>query len=470
MTITKSVGGVSRRAGGSLLIALGVLAGSLTSASASAQTLTSLVNFNGTNGSYPTAGLVADGNGNLFGTTLVGGSTGNGNVFEVAKTTGGYASTPTTLADFDGVNNAFPTAGMVADGNGNLFGTTDFGGSFGGGNVFEIAKTTSGFNPIVTLVSFSGSDGQDPVGGLLVDTNGNLFGTTIYGGSGYGNAYEIANSTGGYATTPTNLVSFDGTNGYYPLSSLIVDTNGNLFGTTEYGGAYGYGNVFEIAKTTSGYADPTTLVSFDGTTAAYPFAGLIADANGDLFGTTANGGTLGDGTVFEVAKTTSGYATTPAILVSFDGTDGANPNAGLIADANGSLFGTTEDGGASGNGTVFEVVKTSSSYAATPTVVINFDGTDGGDPLGGLIADANGNLYGTTAEGGLSGDGTVFEISGSGFMPPREFAGTPGDPNCKGVSTSALSHTYGGLAHAATSLGFSNAAALQNAIASYCSN
>lgn len=470
MTIMKSVVGVSRRNGGLLLIALGVLAGSLISASAaSAQTLVTLVNFNGTNGQFPTAGLIADGNGDLFGTTLAGGSTLSGNVFEVAKSTGGFATAPTTLADFDGINFAYPTAGLATDSNGNLFGTTDFGGAYGAGNVFEIAKGTTGFAAITTLVSFNGTNGQNPVGGLTVDSTGNLFGTTEYGGSGYGNAYEVANSTSGYATTPTTLASFDGNTDYYPFSNLLIDSAGNLFGTTEYGGVYG--NVFEIAKTTTGYAAPVTIANFDGTTAAYPFAGLVADANGDLFGTTANGGTSNDGTVFEIVKTTSGYTSTPTILVTFNGTNGANPNAGLIMDSNGSLFGTTEAGGASGAGTVFEVAKTSSGFAATPTVVISFDGASGGgDVLGGLIADSSGNLYGTTAEGGSSSDGTVFEITGSGFMPPTQFAGTPGTSDCKGATISALAHTYGGIAHAAKSLGYSSVADLQNTVAAYCSN
>jgi uncharacterized repeat protein (TIGR03803 family) len=132
--------------------------------------------------------------------------------------------------------------------------------------------------------------------------------------------------------------------------------------------------VFEIAKTASGYANtPTTLVSFNNIDGAYPYAGVIADANGNLFGTTVNGGAYGYGTVFEIAKTASGYANTPTTLVSFNSIDGSTPYGGLIADANGNLFGST--------------------------------------PYGGLIADANGNLFGTTPFGGTFGGGTVFEIA-----------------------------------------------------------
>ena len=242
--------------------------------------------------------------------------------------------------------------------------------------------------------------------------------------------FEIAKTASGYASTPTTLVSFDNTNGANPVGSLIADANGNLFGTTAGGrGVTDDGTVFEIAKTSSGYAStPTTLVSFDDTNGAVPAAGLIADANGNLFGTTYAGGASGDGTVFEIVKTSSGYASTPTTLVSFDNTNGANPVASLIADANGNLFGTTSAGEASGYGTVFEIAKTSSGYASTPTTLVSFDNTNGAFPLGSLIADANGNLFGTTEEGGAFGIGTVFEITGSGFVPPtRTVRGDAGE-------------------------------------------
>ncbi len=206
------------------------------------------------------------------------------------------------------------------------------------------------------------------------------------------------------AQTLTSLVSFNYTDGAAPFAGLIADGNGNLFGTTTQGGASEYGTVFEIAKTASGYAGtPTTLVSFNGTDGAYPHGGLIADGNGNLFGTTEEGGASEEGTVFEIAKTASGYASTPTTLVSFNYTDGAAPHGGLIADGNGNLFGTTSEGGASVYGTVFEIAKTASGYASTPTTLVSFNNTDGAYPLAGLIADGNGNLFGTTSEGGASG-------------------------------------------------------------------
>jgi len=163
------------------------------------------------------------------------------------------------------------------------------------------------------------------------------------------------------AATLTTLVSFNNTNGDQPFAGLISDAAGDLFGTTIDGGANGYGTVFEIAKTSTGYSAPITLVSFNNTNGANPYGALISDAAGDLFGTTANGGANGGGTVFEIAKTSTGYST-PTTLASFKYPNGSTPYAGLISDAAGDLFGTTEFGGA-GHGTVFEIAKTSTGYS-----------------------------------------------------------------------------------------------------------
>jgi uncharacterized repeat protein (TIGR03803 family) len=446
---------------------------------ASAQTVTTLASM--TDGQYPWGSLVADPNGNLFGTTEQGGA-GYGTVFEIAKTSSGYA-TPITLVSFDKTNGAYPFAGLIIDANGNLFGTAQQGGASQCSTVFEIARASTGYaSTPTTLVDFDCTSGSGPEGGLIADANGNLFGTTSLGGPSWdGTVFEIVKTSSGYANTPTTLASFNGSNGEVLQAGLIADANGNLFGTANAGGANGYGVVFEIAKTASGYANsPTILFNFDNTNGAIPEAGLIADANGNLFGTTVAGGAQGYGVVFEIAKTSSGYASTPTILVNFDNTNGASPVANLIIDANGNLFGTTSEGGAAGYGTVFEILKTSSVYASTPTILASFNGSNGLFPPTGLIPDANGNLFGTTVWGGSANTGTVFEIAGSGFVPgvappvppppSNPFAGTPGSSNCIGKSTSALAHAYGGLAHAAPALGYASVSALQSAIANYCSN
>jgi uncharacterized repeat protein (TIGR03803 family) len=346
-----------------------------------AANLTTLVSFcslaNCTDGQLSFAGLIIDANGNLFGTTFASGAANDGGTaFEIIKTARGYASTATTLVSFCALPNCADGrgsyAGLIADANGNLFGTMHAGGSHGRGVVFEIAKTANGYaSTSTTLVSFCAlpncADGAEPQSGLIADGNGNLFGNTLLGGANdAGTVFEIPKTPDGYASTPITLVSFNGTNGRNPFGGLIADANGNLFGTTVGGGAYNRGTVFEIAKTANGYAStPTVLVSFcalancaDG---AQPSGGLIIDANGNLFGTTALGGAYNrGGTVFEIAKTAYGYASTPTVLHSFcalaNCADGAQPSAGLIADANGNLFGTA-GGGSDVPGTVFEIPK-----------------------------------------------------------------------------------------------------------------
>ncbi|MBV9119036.1 MAG: hypothetical protein JOY63_16890 [Acetobacteraceae bacterium] len=386
-------------------------------------TLTTLASFNGLNGLNPYSGLAIDSNGDLFGTTSDDGPNHGGTVFEIAKTAFGYASAPITLVRFNGIDGAFPLGGLILDSNGDLFGTTEQGGANGQGTAFEIPKTASGYaSAPTTLASFAFASGAFPVTGLTADANGDLFGTTEQGGAGTGGSvFEIAKTPTGYANAPTTLVSFNGVNGNSPDTALTIDANGDLFGTTSDGGSSGGGTVYEIVKTASGYASaPTTLASFKAPELSTPQGSLIFDASGDLFGTRGNGGSSGYGSVFEIAKTASGYANTPTTLVSFNGPNGATPHGGLTADGNGDLFGTTEVGGPNNDGTVYEIVKTAFGYANTPTTLASFDGADGITSDITLIADANGDLVGTAVSGGPSNDGTVFELT-----PPYTFLTPP---------------------------------------------
>jgi uncharacterized repeat protein (TIGR03803 family) len=387
----------------------------------SSSALTTLVDFNTASGGpgYAYAdGLIADPNGNLFGVTTWGGSLDEGAIFEIPKTPSGYA-TPVTIASFNGSDGSFPYSGVVMDAQGDLFGTTTTGGAFGKGSVYEIAKTSSStYNSSpITLVSFNGSNGSLPAGGLMIDANGSLFGTTELGGSnGGGTVFEVAKSSSGYSSALMTLTNFNGADGATPAGTLIANAAGDLFGTTVNGGN-GSGTVFEIQNTSLGYAStPTTLVSFNSSDGALPYSGLVSDATGDLFGTTWAGG-LSFGTVFEIPKTdsASGYASTPSTLVNFSGTNGANPYAGLIIDANGNLFGTTAGGGSSGTGTVFEISKGTSGYSSTLSTVANFNGTNGSYPYATLFADGTGDLFGTTWSGGTNNVGTVFGIDGTDF-------------------------------------------------------
>ena len=194
------------------------------------------------------------------------------------------------------------------------------------------------------------------------------------------------------------------------------------------------GTVFELVNHGGGNYTPTTLLSFNYTNGATPFAGLIADAAGDLFGTTTVGGADDLGTVFELVNHGGGNYT-PTTLLSFNYTNGANPYAGLIADAAGDLFGTTNTGGADNLGTVFELVN-HGGVAYTPTTLLSFTGANGLYPLFGLIAESAGDLFGTTEGGGADGYGTVFELvnhGGGNYTPttlqiPRQATPAPRPP------------------------------------------
>jgi uncharacterized repeat protein (TIGR03803 family) len=436
----------------------------LATTNGSAQTLTTLYSFTGgSDGATPFAGLISDPSGNLYGTTQIDGDAGAGTVFELVNSSGNY--TVKVLYSFTGGSDGgYPFAGgLISDSSGNLYGTTQGGGAAGNGTVFELVNSSGNYTEKVLYSFTGGSDGGGPLGGLIADSSGNLYGTTA---AGNGTVFELVNSSGNY--TEKVLYSFTGgSDGRQPFAGLIFDSSGNLYGTTLFGGAAGNGTVFELVNSSGNYTEKVLYSFTNGSDGGQPAAGLIFDSSGNLYGTTGSGGAAGAGTVFELVNSSGNY--TERVLYSFGGSDGANPVAGLIADASGNLYGTTALGGAAGAGTVFELVNSSGNY--TEKVLYSFTSftSDGSEPEDGLIADSSGNLYGTTVLGGF-GAGTVFKISGGGFVPPVHFAGVPGAPNCTGVSVSSLAHTYGGLGAAAKALGYTSVSALQNAISAYCRN
>jgi uncharacterized repeat protein (TIGR03803 family) len=364
-----------------------------------AQTFTTRHSFDGTDGAAPAAALVQDTDGNLYGTTAADGTYGDGTVFKVTRsgrlTTLYNFCSETGCTDGDG-----PTAALLQDSDGNLYGTTAGGGTHGDGTVFKITR----WGMLTTLHSFDGysTDGAYPVAALVRDTDGNLYGTTYFGGAntcngyGCGTVFKITRSG-----TLTTLHSFDGTDGAYPIAALVQDTDGNFYGTTQKGGAKGDGTVFKVTRSDT----LTTLYNFcsesgckDG---ALPWAALVQDTDGNFYGTTAGGGAKGDGTVFKVTR--SGRLTT---LHSFEGTDGQWPTAALVQGTDGNFYGTTPIGGANGDGTVFKVTR-----SGRLTTLHSFDSTDGAAPVAALVRDTDGNLYGTTVLGGADSYGTVFCLS-----------------------------------------------------------
>ncbi len=360
--------------------------------------ITTVASFNGTNGANPQADLIIDGQNNLYGTTANGGASGVGTVFQV--TAGSNAISP--IASFNGLNGANPHGRLVRDLNGNLFGTARNGG-LGFGTVFEVAVGT---NVITPLAAFDNTTtGANPETGLVLDGQGDLFGTASSGGANSdGTVFEVV--AGSNSITP--LATFDGTNGQAPYA-LVADTAGDLFGITQLGGAYSVGTVFEVAASSTGI---DLLASFNYTDGSSPQAGIFLDTSGDLFGTASLGGDNGYGTVFEFTPGSGGLINT---LASFNGTNGANPYSHLTVDSQGNIFGTTHNGGTSNLGTIFEI--TAGSGAITP--IASFDYSDGAYPGGNIVVDSLGDIFGTTEYGGLYGYGTIYEVqAGTNTITP----------------------------------------------------
>ena len=309
----------------------------------------------------------------------------------------------------DGYN---PYASVIFDTSGNLYSTTVYGGVGLGGAVFELTPKAGGGWTAKLLHSFNTTDGANPYASLTFDSAGNLYGTTHQGGTYYeGVVFELTPGAGGIWTEKV-LHNFGSSgDGYYPFSGLVLDSAGNLYGTTPMGGlCVNCGTVFELTLTAGGSWTESVLYSFSGTD--LPLGGLSFDASGNLYGTTEYGGAYGSGTVFELTPSAGG-SWTETTLYDFkdNGTDGLNPYASVIFDTFGNLYSTTyEGGGAHSYGTVFEL-KASSGGNWTEKVLHSFNSSGGGTyPYAGLILDAAGNLYGTTYEGGAYGYGTVFEI------------------------------------------------------------
>jgi uncharacterized repeat protein (TIGR03803 family) len=372
---------------------------------ASAQTFTLLYPFNSSgslsDGGQPEAGVTRDTAGNLYGTTFFGGLgmgcdiyfAGCGTVYKLDT-----SGTETVVHVFSGAGDGWnPTARLILDTAGNLYGTTGYGGAYGHGTVFKI--DTAGNETIVHSFA-AGKDGARPNAGLVEDTAGNLYGTTQYGGQGCdrqgcGTVFRV--SAGGVETV---LYRFgDIPDGASPLGGVALDSAGDIYGTTWLGGLYGFGTVFGL----DGSGHEKVLHSFAaGSDGANPLAAPVFDTVGNMYGVTSSGGAY-FGTIYKVDS-----AGNESILYRFTGGyDGAYPYAHLLVDTTGNLYGTASQGGSTGAGSVFEF------SGGTLNVLHDFAGTnldDGAWPMGGLIMDSAGNLYGTTPAYGLYGWGTVFEV------------------------------------------------------------
>jgi uncharacterized repeat protein (TIGR03803 family) len=367
---------------------------------APAQTFTSLVSFDSSNGAEPYfQSLVQGFDGNLYGTTLQGGSIDLGTVFQMTP-----SGMLTTLYNFcvqngctDGV---VPYTGLVQATNGNLYGTTSEGGANFIGTVFQITPAGT----LTTLHSFDFTDGDQPEAALVQAGNGNFYGTTNQGGAnGYGTIFEI--TAGGTLTTLHNFAGSpsDAAN---PNSKLIQASNGNFYGTTPSGGTTGQGAVFEMTPN----GTVTLLHSFDYDDGANPDGGLVQASNGNFYGTTSAGGTRDDGTVFEI--TAAGKLTTLYnFCVQAFCPDGVAPLDGLIQATDGNFYGTAAVGGAYNGGTIFRITPAGKLTTLYSFCAAGYPCVDGTLPYGGLFQATNGTFYGTTFNGGADNQGTVFSLS-----------------------------------------------------------
>jgi len=378
---------------------------------AQAQTETVLYNFTGSDGYEPQSSLVSDGAGNLYGTTLLGGlgcpgnQLGCGVVFEISPNgSGGWNET--MLHSFSGPpDGANPfLAPMILDKAGNLYGTTEFGGTYNYGAVFELSPAGTSWTMTI-LYSFSSyNDGVHPAAGLIMDAAGNLYGITSEYQSP-GSVFELSPSDSGWTYTVIYGVPTWG--------GLAMDSAGNIFGYT----GSGSGTVFELSPNGNGGWNPAVIHTFTGAPddGSGPEGNLVLDQAGNLYGATYYGGARNSGTVFRLIRPTKKWQRgewKEQILRSFgNGKDGSNPYAGIVFDAEGNIYGTTNGGGELNDGTVFELAAQADKNWYKEKVLWSFDGPDGFWPRSAPVLGREGNLYGTTVFGGSSNDGVVFEVT-----------------------------------------------------------
>ena len=377
------------------------------------------------------------------------------------------------IFSFAGPDGAFPNSGFLVDASGNVYGTTSGGGlqfprcPDGCGTIFRLSPTASGRWSIGEYKFRGGTnDGAEPAGGLVADQAGNIYGVTTGGGSaGFGTVFKT--TFGSLNETP--VYSFQGglADGAYPAAGLAIDTAGNLYGTTTEGGQYNKGAVFELSPNSSGGWTETVIYSFSGAADGWsPYAPLTLDAAGNLYGTTVAGGNAstclsGCGVVFELSPDSSG-GWTETVLHAFDYSDGKWPQAKLVFDASGSLYGTVVWGGnvstscqfgsSIGCGVVFELSNVNGQW--NEKTIFTFNDANGANPFG-LAVDPSGNLFGATGDGGAGQAGTVYRLTRgpNGFWNEKviqPFSAGTGGGGPSGVTFDSSGKIFGAATYAGT--------------------
>jgi uncharacterized repeat protein (TIGR03803 family) len=333
------------------------------------------------------------------------------------------ASHERVLYAFKGTpDGAAPSAGLIEDTHGNFYGTTMSGGPNSDGTVFKLSRASNGAWTETILYSFSGIDGDAPVAALVMDTAGNLYGTTAGGGAyGGGTAFEVSHSSTGW--TESVLHSFgNGQDGWDPQAEMVFDSAGNLYGTTQLGGAiFGRGDdnggtVFQLTPGASGWTE-TILYSFTGEYLGpdpnLPAGSVVLAKNGNIYGVAQTGGANGQGAVYQLAPNSDGTYT-ESVIFSFNVNDGAVPNSTPVQDANGNLYGTTRQGGdgacsSVGCGVVYKLTSNGDG-TRSETVLHELNGRDGSTAIGPPAFDSAGNLYAVAEAGGADSAGSIFEL------------------------------------------------------------
>ncbi|MGB7132646.1 MAG: choice-of-anchor tandem repeat GloVer-containing protein [Candidatus Sulfotelmatobacter sp.] len=381
---------------------------------AHAQTEAVLYNFTGgSDGGSPQARLTPDVAGNFYGTTNAGGSSGSGTVFELSPNGSGGWNETVLYSFFGGSDGADPDyCYVIFDSAGNLYGTTLYGGANGDGVVFELSPVGTSWTETVLYSFTKGTDGAYPTGGLVMDAAGNFYGTndSSYGLEG-SQVFELSPSADGWTERTIYTTGYGSFGDSY--AGLTMDGAGNIFGLT-------FRTVFELSPDGSGGWTPALIHTFDGALGnGYGLGGTpVLDKSGNIYFTTTEGGAGNCGTVLELSPG-KGRAWTARILYSFKGApgDGNLPFGGLVLDAVGNIYGTTAYGGMSNSGIVYELVDKAGTGNYKEKVLWSFNGTDGESPYGSLIIGRAAKLYGTTLYGGpdwhgvSTGNGIVFEVT-----------------------------------------------------------
>ena len=357
----------------------------------------------GSDGATPYGGPTLDKSGNLYGATYLGGNFGSGSVYRLSPrgSSWKYTSLYSLKGGRDGAGPAFGS--LVIGGNRALFGTTESGGTFG--TAFAVCACP---RKEAVLHSFgTGTDGAQPIGGLVLDSALNFYGTTSLGGA-FGNGTVFGAKRSGTHWTEQVLYSFGGgTDAINPVAGVTLDPHGNLYGTTPSGGDFGGGAVFKLTRSGASWTE-TILYSFQGLDDGQnPVGGVVLDKAGNLYGTTFDGGINGGGTVYQLTPSGGGWTFT--VLYSFTGGYGGPYNK-LTLDDQGNIYGITNGDGANGLGSVFKLTPNNGDWIFTD--LYDFvGGNDGASPYGAVAVDASGNVFGTAVVGGTNNQGVVFEIT-----------------------------------------------------------